>query len=72
MIVFATDQRYVESPYVESEWSMFVNELKAGRKTGKLLTIIPDPIQGQKLPIDLRQREIFPTDNYEAICDYLK
>lgn len=71
MIVYATNLRFVETPYVESEWSRFVNEVYAGRKDGKLISIIPDPRQDAELPIDLRIRQKFPTSDYEAITEFL-
>lgn len=72
MIVFASNLDYVEAPYVQSEWSMFCNEEKAGRKNGKLLTIIEDPRMGVSLPIDLRSREVLPIHGYEdSLCSYL-
>ena len=72
MIVYATNILYVETPYVKSEWDMFCNEIKAGRKKGKLLTILRDPKQGVNLPIDLRSREVLSIDSYKnSICNYL-
>ena len=72
MIVFASELLYVETPYVKSEWNMFCNEVKAGRKKGKLLTLLQDPKQGVFLPIDLRSREVLPISSYQQnICDYL-
>lgn len=72
MIVFASDIRYVNTPYVRSEWEMFCNEVKAGRKNGKLLTIIDNPKLGPLLPIDLRCREVLSIADYKIdICKYL-
>lgn len=72
MIVIATQPLYVETSYVKSEWSMFCNEMKTGRKKGKLLTILKDPTQGPELPIDLRIREVLSISDYKAsICNYL-
>lgn len=72
MIVFASDLLYVETPYVKSEWNMFCNEVKAGRKKGKLITLLQDSKQGEKLPIDLRSREVLTISTFkESICNYL-
>lgn len=72
LIVFASNLQYVESPYVRSEWEMFCNEVKAGRKKGKLLTILEDPKFGPQLPIDLRCREVLSIAEYKKdICRYL-
>ena len=51
---------------------MFCNEVKAGRKKGKLITLLQDSKQGEKLPIDLRSREVLTISTFkESICNYL-
>lgn len=72
LIVFASNIEYTEAPFVISEWNSFITEIKAGRKSGNLLTIIPNPKDGDKLPYDLSHREIFAIDTYkDNICFYL-
>lgn len=75
MIVFATMVEYIRAPYVKAEWSMFCNEVKAGRKRGKLLSIVNEDIDitCKNFPIDLRNREVFFISQYqEKLYDYLK
>lgn len=75
MIVFATMIEYIKAPYVKAEWSMFCNEVRAGRKNGKLLSIVSDDIDitGKDFPIDLRNREVFFISQYkDNLYDYLK
>ena len=74
MIVFATMIEYVKAPYVKAEWSMFCNEVRAGRKNGKLLSIVSDDINitSKDFPIDLRNREVFFISQYkDNLYDYL-
>lgn len=75
MIVFATMVEYIWTPYVKAEWSMFCNEVKAGRKYGKLLSVVSESIDitGKEFPIDLRNREVFFISKYkDKLYDYLK
>lgn len=75
MIVFATTVEYIKAPYVKAEWSMFCNEVKAGRKNGKLLSIVSKNIDitCRNFPIDLRNREVLFISQYkDKLYDYLK
>ena len=75
MIVFATTVENIKSNYVSSEWSMFCNEIKAGRKNGKLLSIVSKDIDitSKDFPIDLRNREILFISEYkDKLYDYIK
>ena len=40
MIVFTSDANYVRTGYVKDEWRTFVEEQRAGRKSGSLLTVL--------------------------------
>lgn len=74
MIVFATDIAYLRTPYVQSEWSLFCNEARSGRKHGKLLSIVSDgmDVTSKDFPIDLRNREVLRISDYQScICEYL-
>lgn len=74
MIVFATDIAYLRTPYVQSEWSLFCNEARSGRKHGKLLSIVSDgmDVTSKDFPIDLRNREVLRITDYQSrICEYL-
>lgn len=75
MIVFATMVEYIRTSYVNYEWSTFCNEIRAGRKNGKLLSVVSDDIDitSKKFPIDLRNREVFFISQYkDKLYDYLK
>lgn len=75
MIVFATMVEYLRADYVKSEWNLFCTEVKAGRKKGKLLSIVSEDIDitSKKFPIDLRNREVFFISEYkDRLYDYLK
>lgn len=69
MIVFATDIHYIETPYVYSEWHTFVNDINTGhRPNGKLINILSPDIDINNLPVWLRDKQCFTTENYK---DYL-
>ena len=71
MIVFTTNAEYVREGYVKDEWRTFVEEQRAGRKKGSLVTII-DGVSVGDLPIRLRSVQSFTPRNYqEGIRRYL-
>ena len=75
MIVIASNVRFVEmktSSYVYYEWHTFSEEIKSGRKSGNLMTIITNQVQIAELPIALRNSQTFPLDNYRNIVNYIR
>nr|MDO8119208.1 toll/interleukin-1 receptor domain-containing protein [Candidatus Sigynarchaeota archaeon] len=58
MIVVASSRENVESRWVEAEWGLFINEIRAGRKVGNLLTIVTEDLNTGMLPISLRGFEV--------------
>lgn len=68
MIVFATDIRYLETPYVAAEWHAFVNDINIGNKpNSKLVNILSQDIDIHKLPVWLRDKQCFTTENYKDV-----
>lgn len=70
MIIIASKPKYINSPYVQSEWRTFIEEKRTGRKTGNIVTIT-EKLQISSLPIGLRQFESFDFKHYSDICAYL-
>ncbi len=71
MIVFTSDANYVRTGYVKDEWRTFVEEQRAGRKSGSLITIL-DGVNIGDLPIRLRTVQSFTPRNYqEGILRFL-
>lgn len=64
MIVFTSKSEYVETGYVKDEWRTFVEEQRAGRKSGSLVTII-DGVNVADLPLRLRSVQSFTPSNYQ-------
>ena len=69
MIIIASNPEYIRSTYVESEWRIFMEEKRAGRKTGNIITIINFPISA--LPISLRVFQSFVSNDFVKITDFL-
>ncbi len=69
-ILVASNSDFIVSPYVESEWRIFIEEIRAGRKKGNLLTILKD-VDISTLPISLRRYQSFPYSDFYQIKDYL-
>lgn len=71
MIVVASNAEYVKTGYVKDEWRTFVEEQRAGRKKGVLITIL-DGVDVADLPLRLRSVQSFTLGNYkEGIIRFL-
>lgn len=66
MIVVASKVEYLSTGWVHYEWMTFANELRAGHKSGNLITLLSSDISLSLLPIGLRHRQAFTFDNYKA------
>ena len=64
MVVFTSKPEYVKTGYVKDEWRTFVEEQRAGRKTGRLITIL-EGVKTEDLPIRLRSVQSFTPFNYK-------
>lgn len=73
MIVVTSCKDYVESPWVKAEWGFFVNEKRAGRKSGNLITLIVGSLQLRDLPPGLRYYYAFNHNQqvFEDIMQYV-
>jgi hypothetical protein len=74
MIVFASNPDYIKTSYVTAEWEAFVNDINSGHKpNGKLVTILTPDIEVRSLPVWLRNKQSFTTENYKKhLADFLK
>jgi len=70
LVLFASRLEYIISSYVESEWRIFIEEKRAGRKRGNLISIL-DGMDVSMLPISLRHFQSFKMNKYTEIIDYL-
>lgn len=65
MVLYASKAEYVSKGYVKDEWRTFVEEQRAGRKSGSLVTIL-DGVNVADLPIRLRSVQSFTPSNYKT------
>ena len=65
MVLFTSKAEYVSKGYVKDEWRTFVEEQRAGRKSGSLVTIL-DGVNVADLPIRLRSVQSFTPANYKV------
>ena len=71
MIVVGSKIEYIESKWVKTEWRAFTDEIRAGRKSGNIITIL-DGLSPAELPLALRNVQSFPADSYkDAILPYV-
>ena len=67
MVVVGSTKQYIESRWVKAEWSMFINEIRAGRKDGNLITLVVGGLDIGDLSIALRQYEVIELDEPGAL-----
>ena len=70
LILFTSKPEYVVSSYVESEWRIFIEEKRAGRKHGNLISVLMG-MDVSLLPISLRHYQSFNYNQYPDVVDYL-
>ncbi len=73
MVLIATDLSYITSKWVKSEWRSFENESRSNRKKGNLILLLSKQISVADLPLALRQKQIFKTEDqaYQQMLPYL-
>ena len=74
MIVVTSRKEFVEAPWVEAEWGLFINEKRSGRKLGNIITLIINSMRVEDLPSSLRYYGVIPFDpkSFEKILQYIK
>jgi hypothetical protein len=63
MVVVASSVEHVLSPWVEAEWGFFINEKRAARKCGNLVSMLVGSMKPGELPPALRYYEVLPLDS---------
>jgi hypothetical protein len=73
MIVVGSKVEYLSSSWVEAEWGFYINEKRAGRKSGNILTVVTSDIAIEDLPASLRYYQVifFEKENFEQIAAYV-
>lgn len=71
MIVVTSSRENVEASWVEAEWGFFVNEMRSGRKSGNLVTVVAGELRVADLPPSLRCYEVLPL-NTESLAKLLR
>lgn len=73
MIVFTTNIDYICTEYVKHEWTLFYDEVMAGRKKGKLFAVIPSLNSVTELPIEFRNTQCFEINSFDqSILNFVK
>lgn len=70
MIVFTSKAEYVTTTYVEDEWRTFDNEIRSGRKSGNIITVLKG-VSVANLPIGLRKYQSFDYNDHRDLISYL-
>jgi hypothetical protein len=73
MVVVTSSRKNVESQWVKAEWGFFVNEKRANRKRGNLVTVAIGGLKPGDLPPSLRYYEVIESNptGLERLTRYL-
>ena len=73
MLVIGSSLQNISSSWVEAEWGFYIQEKRAGRKTGNILSVVSPGIRIEQLPPSLRNFEVIHFDqlNFERIASYV-
>lgn len=73
LVVVASSKENLDSRWVQAEWRMFLNELRSGRKSGNVLTVLAGEMTVADLPLSLRsfQVERLTEAGLQALCRYV-
>lgn len=63
MVVVASSHENIVSPWVKEEWRIFLNDLRCGRKTGNIVTVLAGGMTIDDLPSGLRIRQSLRLDS---------
>jgi hypothetical protein len=73
LVVVTSSAANVRSKWVEAEWSMFLNEMRSGRKSGNVVTLLCGDCRAEDLPLSLRSQEALPfcPEAFEKLLSYV-
>lgn len=74
LIILCSKPEFFHSPYVKAEWTTFLNEKRAGRKSGNIICLISSSINVNEVPISIRSFEVIRIENnyLERVHNYVK
>lgn len=72
MIVVSSFVDGISSGWVRAEWSMFLNEVRSGRKQGNLLTLLIGQMNVNELPIALRAFQSIVWQDRNRVIPFIK
>ena len=71
MIVVTSSKEHVSSHWVEAEWGLFLNELRAGRKKGNLISVLCGSMTIAELPASLRYYQALSLNEVAKLSRYV-
>ena len=74
MVVVASSHENIVSPWVKEEWRIFLSDLRCGRKTGNIVTVLAGGMTVDDLPAGLRIRQSLRLDSHglSELLHYVK
>src|SRR5262249_54102194 len=60
LVLVASSRQNLESPWVTAEWRAFLYEVRSGRKTVNVITVLAGSLSINELPVSLRSLQVLP------------
>jgi TIR domain-containing protein len=66
LIIVASTPEMFASPWFDQEWRSWINELRSGRKSGNVMTVVGEAFATKDLPFALRSFETRSIDSFSS------
>lgn len=73
LVLVASCREHIDSPWVETEWDTFINDVRSGHKPeGDLVILNCGDLEPATLPLFLRRHSMFRQEEIEALVQVVK
>lgn len=71
LILVASCREHIESPWVETEWDSFLQNIRSGHKQGELFIFNCGDLKPADLPLFLRRQQMFAQNSMEKLLQFV-
>ena len=71
LILVASCREHIESPWVETEWDSFLQNIRSGNKQGELFIFNCGDLKPADLPLFLRRQQMFAQNSMEKLLQFV-
>ena len=71
LILVASCREHIESPWVETEWDSFLQNIRSGNKQGELFIFNCGDLKPTDLPLFLRRQQMFANNSMDKLLQFV-